>query len=518
MAEPGVAREASEHASPGNARRLVFGTGVIGISSFANVASAALLTGVALQHTSLAAIGQWSVLVALASLFGVIDLGLTGTVARFTAEYYSSHVRGRVWQVWSLAGTALLGITALATAGVMIFPTIFESVIHASTADMIIWLPVLVGCQMSTDQVRSALLGLSRTTTAGALELAGTLTGFLVALVLLRNGVGIESLGFGIATRTVLIVLPGLTFAFLAMRGETYQRPTRSTGRKLLSYSTPLLAVAMTGVIFLNGGRICLSLVSGPDSVGIFEAANRVALVLVAAASPVLVVALPYLTTVRHDSSAMRRGVRMIEGALAVILGVLGGGLVITGAFALAIWLPEVSTTGSWTLVALIVSYVLLISTGSATVALRARGRQWIEAVSLASGAAVLLASVLVMSSALASIGAAAGVAIGGLVYLLVLYFMMRMNGEGTFRPNLSGAAFSVLLVAVATALTVAGDLLGGADDSGVFLRTLVELGAFGAIAALVVIIRRSSRISILELLSLLRRRNKGSTSGERLV
>ena len=431
-------------------RRLLSGSIALTASGALNVAVAAISIGLAMTMAGAEVVGQWSIVTSMAALLGVLDLGLSATVTRFTADATAREERSAVLQVWVTAALAVLVVAALSGALVVLFPDAIAGLIQVSDPTTALWLPAVVASQMASGQLRAALIGLGKATKAGALEITGSLTSLALTLILLHRGLGLDALAAGVLTRAIVMIVPGVVVCASALGHVPLEMPKGSLVRSLFAYSVPMFAAVAAGVAFLNLGRISLSMVSSIQAVGVYEAANRIALILPAAASPILTTALPLITARRHEDALVGNVTKVIQEGIGLMTGLLAGALLIVGLPVLGSWIGGPVSNLGWTLSLLLVAYLLVAGTGPTTVVLRAQGLQWMEAVSLALGTLTMVATVFLLAPGAGALGAAAAIAVGATVNVGILKATVARKRltEATLRIRTLAASCSLLLIA----------------------------------------------------------------------
>jgi O-antigen/teichoic acid export membrane protein len=263
----------------GTASRIVRGAGITFVIQVSGVILAYAAQVLLARWLGTTEYGRYTYAFSWAILLSVpAGLGMNVAVLRYIPQYRTGGEPGLVHGVMQRSRQLVLGVGAVVAALVCGAALVFASPEYAVPLALGIWLtPLIALMNLYTGMSRA----LRRVTVAFAPPLVLRpllLICGISALVLFREEIdSSQALLVALATLSVIVLFQGL-----ALRRTVTSRVEAATpeyrSREWLSVSTPLLMSLTFGTLITQVGVLLLGILSGPDEVGIYNAAVKTAL------------------------------------------------------------------------------------------------------------------------------------------------------------------------------------------------------------------------------------------------
>jgi O-antigen/teichoic acid export membrane protein len=454
---------------------------------------ALVLTSVLLRTLGPAGYAPWALAVAMVGWLTLLDLGLSATTTRESARAMAgdSGAIARVLTVYATYGAIGLVTPFLGGLAALLIPLLLSLNGVAATEA---W---LVGVVLAIDL--AIVIG-----TAGW---AGTLRGWrrfdllfravafqvsvsIIAVLVLLPAMGIvgAALAQPIGRTAGRIVLAWTLSSIVPWFRLVPPRPTRGGIRRILAFSTPIIAMQLATQIGMGTDVVIVAAVSGPAAVGAYAAGSQLVRNAALLLFPALGVTLPALSAAAFE----RPGAVANTMLRAVFIAALLGGTVFGGIVTYAGDVTQVWTGGRdpLTVAVMIVyalAYVLISPVHIMVLTLVAKGTHALVGVVGLVEAVANLALSIVLASTFGPIGVALGTLI--VVFVDDLFVIPAITAR---RVGLSIVRLLAVVMAgwFVSALILAGTVLvpiGG--PMGLMVRTIVA--GFGVMVVLWTLRRR---------------------------
>jgi O-antigen/teichoic acid export membrane protein len=475
-------------------RGAVRGAAWSGVESAAGAAVGLLLTPLVVARTGVEGLGLWAAAWSLAHAATLVDLGVGGAYARFTARAIAdSDTDGLNRTVaagmgFHLTVSLLVGLAALAAAPWALARLAAPGPLGRAAPQVLGCALLAVLLRLTLSANRGVLAGAQRTDLLGRIgALVSILEGCGAAAVLIAGhglrGMAINSLAAaavacGAEWRAARRAWPGLRL-----------RPFRagpSDWTAILSFGAKVQATRAAEILAAHAPRLALALGPGLLAAGAYDLGARIAGALGLAGALPLPVVLPLASRLeaRGDRARLRllleRATRYAALAALPCLALI----LLDAPALLAAWTGGPAPAGAAASARLLASAVALAVIASPLrLVVRGIGRPGLEAVASASASGVTLILALLLAGPLGAAGAAAGALFGSIAGAAVLAGGARRAAgdliQGTARRALSGAACGGAAGLLAgAALRALADLPEPVARGAALIRLLPEAGA----------------------------------------
>ncbi|HEX9427384.1 MAG TPA: oligosaccharide flippase family protein [Candidatus Polarisedimenticolia bacterium] len=500
-------------AGAGERTRAVHGVAWGGIESATAAAVGFVLTPLILRSSGIEGLGLWSASWSMAHTAGILDLGVGGSYARFTARAIAQGDAAALNAAVSAgAGFHLILSLIIAAAASLFAPAALARLapggVLASQA------PVILACTLTVVLMR-LVVSVYRGVVAGAQRIdllgrigAGTvlLEGSSGALILLTGG-GLRGLALNsLACAALTSSLEGAAAHRLcpALRIRPWSAP-REAWREVLTFGLKVQVTRAAELLGTHAPRLALALGPGLLAAGAYDLGARAAGALQVLGTLPLPVVQPLASRLeaRGDRARLRTLVESATRYVAILVLPAAAILLLDGRAVLAAWTgreapPESIQTACW--LAGAACMTLLIS--PTRLALRGVGRPGLEAIASTAGSLTSLSLAVALAHPCGPAGVAAAALVGALVAAVVLDHGARTTGPraGSIDPPWKMIGAPLLAAASALAggacLHAAFGPVGPFDGRAAALRhlapeTLLMGGIFLGVAILLGGLRR---------------------------
>lgn len=390
-----------------------------------------LLAPLMLSQLGLRAFGVWAVTGALATYAGLLDLGITNSLARFVALY---NAQGNRRGIQECVGLGLVTVTVLGTVGAAVAflaaPALANGLHVFDAHDMRLILlssVVIFVFNLYSKVLAMVPIGLRRMVppnmagvAANTLNFAGSVaillaTGRLVDYALVNAGVAIVGTGFSAAS-----------FAYV-WRRPYVSPPSRHQVRTILPFSLKVQAVWIADIVNFEADKVIIALLVNPAAAGAYEIVARV---VAAVRSLGVITTSAIIPSATADIVERGREVvvtyyrRYTPKSLALAYPLFAVACV-TGPFLLVAWLGRIPSDAIPILVMLSASYAVNVTTGVPTTVLASDGRPGLNARTSTLAAVLNIALTVPLAAAFGLWGVLAGTFVAtaaGNVVLLVRF------------------------------------------------------------------------------------------------
>lgn len=230
--------------------------------------------------------GTWAVFAAMNGLTSLADIGLTGTLSKYVAEYRAHQNSVQLSRLLSTA-LAVFGLMALAIgAGLWILSPTFVRVLFRQSAldpgeliHLVRCSSVLVGINLVSFPFSSATSGLQRMDLTHMMGTLNVLCAAIAGAALLLTGRGVQGLVYAsIASALVTLVIHGwLTRRLLPEVKLNPLLANRQEVKKILSFSLRIYSTQAAVAIHNQVEKFYLAVFTGVVAVGWYDIANDAA-------------------------------------------------------------------------------------------------------------------------------------------------------------------------------------------------------------------------------------------------
>lgn len=266
----------------------------------ANVLSAFYLTPVILSFIGREGYGTWSIIVSLIGYYGLLDIGISSAVTRYTAKYAASGDRTQLEKVAGTSlflltglGAALVGLSFAASGPLAAFFGL-EGARRAEFVSLVGTVGVAAGLSFPVKAYRSVLLAYERFVPHNALRTVLTVVRTVLTVAVLRFGAGIVGIGYVYLTvQAVELAAYGLMVS-RALPGVRFRISNfdRYTVRLLAGFGAAAFLVTVADQMRFNLDSVVIGRIIGLDAVAVY----RIAAMIMRNLLSVLVAALAVLT------------------------------------------------------------------------------------------------------------------------------------------------------------------------------------------------------------------------------
>lgn len=456
--------------------------------------SARLITGylfsfivapVMLSRLGLTAFGIWAVTGALATYAGVLDLGVTRSLARFVALYDAQGQPRRIRECVGLGLIAVTLIGGLAVGAAVLAAPLVADVLRVKDVGMMRTVLLssagILACQAYVQVLDAVPVGLRRMVPPSVSGIAGNVLNFgfsIGALLLSRHLVEYATANL---IASALALGPAVASLLYTARFATPVWPGRETVREVMRFGLQNQVGWLADVINFETDKLVIASIVDVRAAAVYEIAARVVGAIRSVAVLTVSAMIPTMTAylVKNGRSvipATYRHYTTRSVAIAFPTFILG---CVSAPYLLHAWLGHVPGRTTVILIALSLAYLLQITTGVASTTSLAEGNPGMVARNAVIGAALNI----VLTIALASVFGLAGVLAGTFIALAATsaLFIVRFHRaydvpvvdylRAVLRPGLLAAGLGIPFAL--------WSLLGPASTSrGMAAGTLIVIGA----------------------------------------
>ena len=457
-----------------------------------------LLTPVILHAVGPVAYGLWALVTSLVSYGFLLDLGVSATLTKYVAEHVARGASETAREYVAAAARlqALLGglvfLLALALAAILPAVLRLDEDLRRDVPILVVLMGVTVALSLASSPQTAVLRGIQRFDLANVLVVANTLLTAAGILIALRTGAGLIGIIAATVPATALtsmlgIVLVARTAPALRL---SWRGGSRSHGRRILRFSSPIFAVQVAGVLQTRTDEFVIAALLSVGSVTPYALGRRLSEIPQIVGEQALKVLLPMSSELDAGRDAARVKAAFVAGTRIALVLVAPLALIIAflADAILTVWVgPAYGDPGP--VVAILVAAVVLDAALWPTgYVLQGIGRhQPLAAIAVASGIVNVALSVVLVGP-LGLTGAALGTLLGhGLGVALTIPYVTRVLavGAGELVARIAVPAFAPLIPAAA-AIAGARAVLPDPGLVGIGLIAAVGLGTYAAAYLLV--------------------------------
>ncbi|HSC20651.1 MAG TPA: lipopolysaccharide biosynthesis protein [Solirubrobacterales bacterium] len=345
-----------------------------------------LLAPVMLDRLGLAQFGVWAVTGALAQYARLLDLGVTGAIARFVALYDAEGDRRAIEEtvVVGLMASTRVGLAAGAAAAAAA-PLVQDVLGVLGVGEMRVVLMSAAGISAAFligAVVNAVPTGLRQMGPPNVANTAGNVLNFVfsIAALALSTDLGVYALA------NLAAALFSVVFSVIALlrvwRGPYLRRPTRTRTRTIVGFGVKSQLITLANLVNVQTDKLIIAAMLGPRTAGAYEIGNRVV-------QGVLSVGLLTLSAMVPTATAdlVKRGRQVIVEYLerytvrSLAIGFpLFGAVCVAAPYLLAAWLGEIPPDSVTIIVLLSFSFAVSLTTGVAMTLIVADGHPGIVA------------------------------------------------------------------------------------------------------------------------------------------
>jgi O-antigen/teichoic acid export membrane protein len=443
-----------------------------------------LLAPVMLDRLGLDLFGIWAVTGALATYAGLLDLGITRSLARFIALY---DVEGDRAAIAECVGLGLLAVTAVGVVGAIVATLAGEllapSLDSISAADLRLVLLCSLGvfCFTAYRRVLNSVdIGLRRMVPPNVANVLTNVVNFAFSLGALI--IQPDLVFYGAAN--ALSYLVGIGAALVAVRhvwgSVPVKWPSRTRARRIIGFGAKTQLHALADLVNLQTDKIIIAVAVGVRAAASYEIAARV---VVAARSVGLLTISAMIPTVaahiaQHGRAELRRLLRRYTTATVALSYPVLALACVTAPNLLHAWLGEVPARASGVVVLLTAAYLVPLSAEVAMNVAVGDGRPGLVSSNSVVTAAANVALTVVLAPLLGFWGVLAGTVLAlacGSTAFMVRF--LRIYGL-PLRDHVRAAGPPATLALGLAAALIPFELLIGFDDASRVRSAAVVLGS----------------------------------------
>jgi O-antigen/teichoic acid export membrane protein len=329
-----------------------------------------LLAPVMLSRLGLAQFGVWAVTGALAQYIRLLDLGVTGSLARFVAMYDARGDRASIEQtigVGLIAGLVVGAVSVLAA--IVAAPLVSDVLGVLDSGEMRIVLvssAVVSTSYLVCAVISSVPVGLRRMGPPNVAETAANVVNFVVSLIALLISTDVTDYAVANAVAGVI----GILFALIALRrvwpAPLARVPGVAHARGILSFGVKSQLVNLAQLVNVQTDKLIIAAMLGPRTAGAYDIGNRVVQGVLSLSLMTLSAMIPTAT-----ADIVKRGheviveylTRYTTRALAIGWPLLGA-LCVSAPYLLIAWLGETPPDTTAIIALLSAAFAVSLSTG----------------------------------------------------------------------------------------------------------------------------------------------------------
>jgi O-antigen/teichoic acid export membrane protein len=448
-----------------------------------------LLAPVMLHRLGLELFGVWAVTGAMATYAGLLDLGITRSLARFVALY---DVDGDRAAIGECVGLGLLAVTAVGAAGTIVAvvgPSLFAGALDSITAAdlrLVLLCSVAIFCFTAYRRVLNSVdIGLRRMVPPNVANVFTNVVNFAFSLAALL--IHPDLVLYGAAN--ALAYLIGIGAAVAGVRhvwgSVPLKWPTRERRRQIVGFGARTQLHAVADLVNLQTDKLILAFVVDVRAAATYEIAARV--VIAARSVGLLTISAMIPTVTAHIAQHGREDLRRLYRRYTTLTVGLSYPVLtltcVTAPYLLHAWLGDVPARAASVVVLLTAAYLLPTAAETAMNVAVGDGRPGLVSSNSIVTAAANVAMTLALAPLLGFWGVLAGTAlalsIGSLVFVarfLRIYGLAR-------RDHLRAVVPPAALALGVTAALIPFELLLGGDSASRLESAAVVLGSVAVYA-----------------------------------
>jgi O-antigen/teichoic acid export membrane protein len=427
-----------------------------------------LVAPLMLHRLGLDLFGVWAVTGALATYAGLLDLGITRSLARFIALY---DVAGDRAAIRECVGLGLVAVTAMAAVGAIaatVTPPLFASALESiSTEDLrrVLLCSVAIFCFTAYRRVLNSVdIGLRRMVPPNVANVFTNVVNFAFSVTALLVDPDLVTY----AAANALSYLIGIGAALVGVRhvwgSVPVKWPSRDRARQIVSFGARTQLHAVADLVNLQTDKLIIAFVVGVRAAASYEIGARV--VMAARSVGLLAISAMIPTIAAHIAQHGRATLRQLYRRYTTLTVGLSypvlGLTCVTAPFLLHAWLNEVPPDATGVVVLLTAAYLLPLAAEAAMNVAVGDGRPGLVSSNSIVTAAVNVALTAALAPLLGFWGVLAGTVLalsaGSLVFVVRF---LRTYGL-PFRDHLAAVGPpAALALGLTAALIPVGVLLG---------------------------------------------------------
>ncbi|MGN6585920.1 MAG: lipopolysaccharide biosynthesis protein [Solirubrobacterales bacterium] len=430
-----------------------------------------LLAPVMLNRLGLAQFGVWAVTGALAQYARLLDLGITGSIARFIALYDAEDNRRAIEETIGvgLVAATLVGLAMLAAAAASA-PLVQNVLGVIDVGEMRVVLMSAAGVAAANllgAVLSSVPIGLRQMGPPNVANTAGNVLNFILSLVALALS---TKLGvYALANLAAAVI--GLGFSVIALLwiwGRPYlRRPTGARTRTIVGFGVKSQLVTLANLVNVQTDKLIIAAMLGPRTAGAYEIGNRVVQGVLSLGLLTLSAMVPTAT-----ADLVKRGRQVIVEYLErytvrslAIAFPLFGAVCVAAPYLLEAWLGQIPPDSVTIIVLLSFSFAVSLTTGVAMTLIVADGHPGIVAQTATLVVVLNISATLVAAPIFGLWGVLLATIGAELVVSVIFLIRFHRRYQLSARPFLESVARPAA-VALGAALPFAlWYLLGGPTD-----------------------------------------------------
>lgn len=372
-----------------------------GLSEIWRIVSRIALTPLIITQVGLAGYGTWVLLFGVCAYITMFNTSFSLAYAKYTAEYDGQEKYTELSEIIS-TGMVLVGTLAIIPLSIIwLFRNPILEVLNvpgallsdAGLALLLVSIAVLI--QMSIGGLLQVLKGLQRTDLAYKIVIFGSAFDFIVAIVLLWNGMGL--VGLAVAYLSGVIFQTGIAWILYRQQCPALIlspfRLSKFGLKQVVSVGGKfqLLSLLVTG--FQQGRKALLSALCGIEFFAIFELAEKLLRLGGAGGIAVISPMMPAFANL-HVENDRKRLISLYKygtRVLSIFSVIPFGFLALFADEAILLWTGQEYSLAAWTIRILIAQYYLNILSGVSTANLRGQGSVRLETGAVLIGMSIFL-------------------------------------------------------------------------------------------------------------------------------
>jgi O-antigen/teichoic acid export membrane protein len=448
-----------------------------------------LLAPLMLDRLGLELFGIWAVTGALAAYAGLLDLGITRSLARFVALY---DVEGDRSAIGECVGLGLLAITAVAAVGAvlaLVTPVFLAGSLESISAGdlrLVLLCSLAIFCFTAYRRVLNSVdVGLRRMVPPNVANVLTNVVNFAFSVAALVIHPDLVTYG----AANALSYLIGMGAAIAAVRhvwgSVPVKWPSRALARQIASFSAKNQLHAVADLVNLQTDKVIIAFAVGVKAAASYEIAARVVMAARSVGLLTISAMIPTVTAhiARHGRDALSQLYRRYTTLTVALSYPVLALTCVTAPYLLHAWLGQVPERASGVVVLLTAAYLLPLSAEVAMNVAVGDGRPGLVSSNSIVTAAVNIALTVALAPLLGFWGVLAGtvLALAGGSVVFVRRFL-RVYGL-PWRDHLLAVGRPAALALGLTALLLPFELLLGWDTASRLLSAAVVVASVAAYA-----------------------------------
>ena len=461
-----------------------------------------LLTPVILHAIGPDAYGLWVLVTSLLSYGFLLDLGVSATLTKYVAEHVARGERESAQRYIATAVRlhALLGglvfLLALVLAAVLPAVLRVDADLRREIPILVVLMGATVGLSLASSPQTAVLRGIQRYDLANVLLVTNTLVTAAGIVIALQTGAGLIGIVAVTVPATILTSALGIVLVARGAAGIriSWRGASRSHGRRILQFSSPIFAVQIAGVLQSRTDEFVIAALLSVGSVTPYALGRRLSEIPQIVGDQALKILLPISSELEAGRETARVKAAFIAGTriALVLVAPIGLAIAFLADAILAAWVGPAYANPGPVVAILVAAVVLDAALWPSAYVLQGIGRHRpLALVAVVSGVVNVAISVLLVGP-LGLTGAAIGTLVGhGLGVALTIPYVTRVLAVTP--AELAGRiALPALgpLVPAAVAIAGARTLL---PDPGLFGIGVIAAAGLGTYAAVYLLFGASS-------------------------